>query len=123
MTATAREEVRDSATEVTEPSGARRSRRPLIAIAALVVIVAAGGLLLIMGRRSAAPAAVPPAAPLAVQPSGQRSDAAGGATTRRAGSVGQAVVPVSSYFTGPDPFVPKIQQASGPSAGGSPTGG
>lgn len=124
MTATESKELQDTAAEAAEPSDARRSRRPRVAIAAIVVVVvAAGGLWLLLGQHSAARSAAPPTAPVAAKPAGQGPGPTGGATTQRAGSVGQALVPVSSYFTGPDPFVPKISQASGQGAGTTPAGG
>lgn len=124
MTATTSDQSLEVATETAEASAPRRRRRPLALIAALVVVAAAGGLWLAASHRTQATSVAPSPVPSAPQVAkAQQPGTSISGTSHRTGSQGVAVVPVPSYFTGPNPFVPGISQASGATTGGSPAGG
>jgi len=124
MTATTSDQSLEVASETPQASGPRRRRRPLVLIAALVVAAAAGGLWLVASHRTQATGVAPSRAPSASQvAAAQQPGTSSDTTTHRTGSQGVTVVPVPSYFTGPNPFVPGISQPSGATTGGAPAGG
>lgn len=119
MTTIASDETQAVAVEAAPPGRPSRSRR-LVLAAILVVVVIGAAAVFLVGRHSQA---LPAPRPGSTIPPASGKVPTRGAGAVSPGNVATGLVPVSGYFTGPNPFVPKIPQSSGSSAGTTTTGG